>query len=486
MVRLALITFNTETQEFCCDPNAHDKCHTTMGISRRQHGSDCIMPNFIPTLMEHISVDGVKPDLIAFGLQESLENPGHADQLLQALKNDQKDHYELIGKEKNLGTGKAILEGVVRGTRLGIYAKKEIASTVSVDFVSVHLSGFMGGIAKSGIHARVRYGSPQKVISVINTHLPFKGSLRDQGLDKRNFEFKRLLEQFTEKGVLSDDVFFMGDLNYRLTGDTDYTAPFNKDIVDAKDNEIYQKVFSNDEDKYDFLKNYDQLQLSLRNGLQLGTYGFTEGKLKEGVSADKEEFTIDDFEGVRFMPTCKLAKQLENTDNTATNPITSRESLEKNFETGDFEVDDEASTGGAKRNLEEGNNDDRDTKVARMSEADPRDTMYNAGERESITYLEGELIDNSDPTDPETGKGKRLPSNCDRILYKMNGTNIQANCILYDRFDYGNTKVSDHAPVVAVFELINKEAHVGGDIQELYRTYMRVKESYLKLKNTQA
>lgn len=49
----------------------------------------------------------------------------------------------------------------------------------------------------------------------------------------------------------------------------------------------------------------------------------------------------------------------------------------------------------------------------------------------------------------------RCPSFCDRILYNnVNSKLPQMRCIYYDRFDHGNVmKMSDHAGVIAVFEL---------------------------------
>ena len=167
MVRLALITFNTEEIEFCGNIEEHKKydTHRIMGQvvgTTNRNSTTCILPNFIPKLMEFISVGGVKPDILAIGLQESTETTGKADQIFQSIKNAENSAYDLVAKEKNLGIGKEFVKGdltAVRGTRLGVFALKTMSNTVSVDFVSVRLTGFTGSMAKSGIHAKVKYGN---------------------------------------------------------------------------------------------------------------------------------------------------------------------------------------------------------------------------------------------------------------------------------------------------------------------------------------
>ena len=52
----------------------------------------------------------------------------------------------------------------------------------------------------------------------------------------------------------------------------------------------------------------------------------------------------------------------------------------------------------------------------------------------------------------------RVPSWCDRILYKKYNynTNYNIKCIYYDRFDFGNTmSKSDHSGVISIFKIIN-------------------------------
>jgi hypothetical protein len=52
-------------------------------------------------------------------------------------------------------------------------------------------------------------------------------------------------------------------------------------------------------------------------------------------------------------------------------------------------------------------------------------------------------------------KGKpRLPSWCDRILYRTPLSNKgMISCMIYDRMDYGNTVYSDHAPVIGLYSV---------------------------------
>jgi hypothetical protein len=52
---------------------------------------------------------------------------------------------------------------------------------------------------------------------------------------------------------------------------------------------------------------------------------------------------------------------------------------------------------------------------------------------------------------------QRTPSWCDRILFKnFENTNFDIKCIKYDRWDYGNMNLSDHASVIGIFSIFPK------------------------------
>jgi len=481
MKTVGLITFNTEARIFCCDCEEHDKCRKkgamdkVRGFEKNGKMDDehtyvsshfCKLPNFINEMFDELKVNDKFPDIVVIGLQESaIKNGVGSDQLLQAINRCRSD-FNLIAKEKVMGLGK---EGS-RGTRIGVYANESTVG-VDADFDYITLCD-KSGANKSAIHALIKYNDvdgSNKTFSVINTHLPFSGKKRDQGMSQRNTEFTRIMKKFNKesnipepvseldksdsddeyseeelkeremkkkeeadnlkeykecsqtwgrqniKNTLADTVFFMGDLNYRLTTELNPPATLTaeqKADIRAEDLKLVDKIFAG---KYDELKEHDQLRFSMKQGQPLNVFNFKEGELDNrhdingnlidhNDSAEPHIHDANCYKGPQFMPTCKLQK---------------------------LDLDTEIDVKGLNSESRGTNRENYEL----ILDVDPK-----VATKKQIEKLK---------------KGKRMPSFCDRILYKTSES-FSVKCTHYNRFEFGNTKISDHTPVVGVYEIGNK------------------------------
>lgn len=359
----------------------------------------CEIPDFFPPLIKQI-VDS-DTDLCVIAFQED-SKPGsyfHSHFLTQEMP---KYGYTLIKRNKLMGVGKTTYDALfsfdfkLRGLRLSIYAKKDLAQEILAEEES--LTADLGSIEKEyvctsvitrnkgGISTYIRI--PRiGIIAFINVHLPFSSQslidstiksdpmIRQNQVQIQNISFNEIYRRLVlDLPVKPDYVLYMGDFNYRIHGKqliqdgkiTQITAYEISQIFERRPTlPVYQQ----------FYKNYDELYQQMSNKY---IYPFEEGINNQGPM---------------FFPTGKLIKDRpEGYQDQGEDP-----------------------------NLEEPFHLDRNR--------DP-----------SSCFKTGHIQ-------------QRCPSWCDRILYlSRENSSRPMKCLAYDRFDVGLTmKKSDHAGVIGLY-----------------------------------
>jgi phosphatidylinositol-bisphosphatase len=170
-------------------------------------------------------VDGGDHDIVAFACQESDYHVSYNNFLsnlfIDTCTADLKDNVLKV-----LGSSYSLLTANKLGTiRLLLFVKDTIARYTSVMSVQSDGTGFLGIFPnKGGIETTIKvFGS---VFTFVSCHLtPHEGAER---CHMRNAGVSEILggirESSTSRGLdvnLSHHIFFMGDMNYRLTFDTD-------------------------------------------------------------------------------------------------------------------------------------------------------------------------------------------------------------------------------------------------------------------------
>ena len=300
-LRIAIFTFNTEAQVFCCSCDKKESC----GLGRKllsYVSTDCVRSDFVEKFIEHIqrSNDGRLPDVFIINLQESsIKNPKKgfkSDQLLFAFRdciNKVSPNYSLVS-EKLEGIG---AEGI-RGLRTGLIIDKNFDTKFNFLLYrplfesKLKISeGQHFGKGAIMLELQIESNGKKYHIHFINTHLPFLEKEKDQGKAIRDETIRETFASFQRK-LKNDnsrhiDKFVMGDLNYRIDFGTDNSAK-NRfiDLIHKK-----ELVTAN----MDTFKIFDQL----RSTLPAELHGFN-----EGIGND----------GPNFLPTCKLEKKCPITE----------------------------------------------------------------------------------------------------------------------------------------------------------------------------
>lgn len=303
-LKIAVFTFNTEAEIFCCSCDDKKSCGLSEGISKHI-GSGCIVADFVKKFIEHIKFknNNKLPDVIIISLQESsIINPKkglRSDGLLFAfhdcINKESNKKYALI-QDKMIGIG---AEGV-RGLRIGAIINNKIQASYKFLFYkplfesSISISeGQKFGKGAMLLEMVMEKGDHQYNLHFVNIHLPFLPKKVDQGKIVRDKMLKEAIEEFNKKiNNLNQNIAdkYSDNFGKLLTGDLNYRV----DLINKNNtNKILREIESRTVDIGE-LKKFDQLSNII-------------GK----------DFLVDYREGVnnmgpRFMPTCKLLKNCNN------------------------------------------------------------------------------------------------------------------------------------------------------------------------------
>ena len=304
-IKVAIFTFNTEAQIFCCSCDKKEECGSTRKILSFM-SSNCILSDFAGKFVEYIQSknNNKLPDTFIISLQESsIKNPKKgfkSDQLIHAFYNcilKYDSQYSLF-KEKMEGVG---AEGI-RGIRIGFIVKKRQDFEIKFRFlfynplfeskiaISEGQQFGKGALMLDTIITNKISGKNETYgLKFINTHLPFLGKKGDQGKSIRDKTIIETMSYFTniikqENKSITDNIFLMGDLNYRIS--------FNDSIEQNKFIDLLENSNRGDFGTIKSYLNFDQLRNSIKGNTILMEY-------KEGIND----------EGPSFFPTCKLVKK---------------------------------------------------------------------------------------------------------------------------------------------------------------------------------
>jgi hypothetical protein len=320
---VAVFTFNTEAQIFCCSCDKQERCDLSKKFLSYT-SSNCIPNDFVKQFVDHVknANDGNLPDLFVINLQESsIVNPikgFRSDQLLFAFEkcitNVSSDY--VLKREKLQGIG---AEGI-RGLRTGLITNKLFNTHFKFYFYKplfeskIKISeGQQFGKGAILLELKIQKDHKNYHLHFINTHLPFLPNTKDQGKNIRDRTIQETLEAFNNKikentNITNIAKFVVGDLNYRIEFQNDETEK-NKFLelfqggtsktitIEAPETIEVSKTIEIPKTTEDFnindYKKFDQLQ----NVDALNNY-------KEGIDND----------GPNFLPTCKLKKDCKSTN----------------------------------------------------------------------------------------------------------------------------------------------------------------------------
>jgi hypothetical protein len=361
----------------------------------------CEIPDFFPSLMKEITSSDA--DICVFAFQED-SKPGsyfHSHFLTAEMP---KYGYCLVKRTKLMGVGKTTYDALfsfdfkLRGLRLSVYAKKDLAEEILEeekalisDLGSTEKEYVCTSVItrnKGGISAYVRV--PRiGTIAFINAHLPFNSQslidstlrqdpmIRQNDVQIQNVCFNEIYRRLAlDLPVKPDYVIYMGDFNYRIKGRTVVDQDGNENHITAYEiAQIFERRPTSDI-FHKFYTRYDELFEQMSN-----QYIY---RLNEGINN----------EGPMFFPTGKLIKDRpEGYDRQGVDS-----DLEENFH-------------------------------------------IDRNRTPSQCFRTGHLQ-------------QRCPSWCDRILYLSKEGIRQMKCQLYNRFDIGHTmKKSDHAGVIGLYTI---------------------------------
>ena len=305
-LKVAVFTFNTNAQIFCCE--CYDK--KTCGLGRKlldKVSNDCVMTEFAYKFLDEIKKknegnEGSLPDVIVVNLQESsMGNPKkklRSDQLIQAFKSciQAYDRDYVCAKEK-LGT---VTSDGVRGLRTGLFVNQRTFDTKFKFYfyksqIENNIDALQGTSINRGailLDLTITKGSDTYDLQVINTHLPYitdDSDIDENEKSKRDLMLERIQSGFIAKMGGRSDVprIIAGNLNYRM----------DFGLATEKKNTYITAIKSGQLDKSQLPQYvpFDQLQGALSG--RLNNY-------REGLAPEKQE-----GQGPTFLPTCILAKR---------------------------------------------------------------------------------------------------------------------------------------------------------------------------------
>lgn len=407
--KIIVFTWNTESVGLCetMDYNIAEYNRTSYsnyipGLTTWKY--DCNIPDFYPKFVEFIIKNN--PDLIVIGFQED-RYPGsyfHSHLLTDEMP---KIGYDLVKRTKLMGVGVTSYKGMLngdlfeRGIRVSIYAKKILAHRIEKEEKEMRAvvgNDGQGEYLCSSFMIRGKGATSSYIIlpgigrlAFICCHLPFNARSL---ITERIYKNKMIRQtEINHSNVCFNNIIE----NLVIFKDPQptyviYFGDFNYRIADPRPASEVAKDFCNKYNDPQFIHDIYVNYDELYTQMKRGNiYDFSEGINNQGPS---------------FIPTCKMIKGrtpgiLNISDNSDT----------------DESSDDEIQYSICDDNKSENCIDEN---------------YWNTGHYD-----------------------QRVPSWCDRILYKKfgnDGPNIF--CTYYNRFDVGTVMAkSDHAGVISVFEL---------------------------------
>lgn len=417
-IKLAIWSFNAAGKAFCKTQSKYKLKCTSIDFAR-----------------DLVQATGAV-DLLAIGLQES--NMTRGDKIpkvvLEKLQEEYPtEGYDFISQEKLTGIGKTGLRGVrlvlignekfrdLSGLPVGSGSQRCQNQTLGKGIVwstlELSLSTFEQSSRSSRSSPQSSQSSPMLSstaplslqtptyrLLLVSAHLPFlpDDTLGGQGLRERK-SCLQLVSQIVDQQQ-PDLVFVFGDLNFR-------SAP--KDVESLLKQLEDRKTMDSD------------LSRDFRAGDQLGAWFREQNEAKNPPTL----IEVKGYPGMEgFAPTCRLKEQRPTSCQNASAII-------------ELHKDD--------------NGDGKTTKNNTFNTFNPFNNFNNFNNFKNLNdkdnqnrpsrYLASDCFD--------LKKGKRVPSWCDRILYKSVTGRLEPTTILYDRWDRGSMNESDHASVLGIFDV---------------------------------
>lgn len=427
------------------------------------------LPDFFPDLAALIT--DFDPDIVVIGFQEDAR-PGshfHSHFLPTEMPNI---GYHFVKRTKMIGLGvttyKGALEGDIkaRGLRLSIYAKPVLAklliegdTILDNEAQKEYICGptdrgpvaWIGQVSSNIIRAKGAtaiyllipgYGK----IAIICTHLPFDASslsavhatgnimLRQNALNSTNTCFNNIVESLV-LGAGASHVIYFGDFNYRTSLDADPSVRAPESSVRSEISVGCHRVCPPPSEPITISRRSHDGEDKYCNRVVLeGAGSWTELKCSPSLASE------------RLSRTAELCQKFLD---QASNPEKMREL---------YLLHDELHQQMAKKNIYyflEGKQDEGPTFPPTCKMVKGRMSIESFRPEAALLSRASSRV--NDPTACwNIGSGQRLPSWCDRILYRKFGgvDDKELECLSYGRFDRGETmKLSDHAGVYALLSL---------------------------------
>jgi hypothetical protein len=226
--------------------------------------------------------DNISADMIVICLQES---SGFGDSILDSFRKCYQEYCK-ISDESILSVGK---EGF-RGLRTFILLKK----TINKSFFTIEIN-HIRTLSKGSICTMLNWKNLS--LSFMNSHLSFKKNKgTNQGLEERKNDFESFYtDHYTKLGenFTKSLKFFIGDLNFR-NNNCEHTYVSSQIAQSKSFQNIIPNIYKNCDQLYQLLNSKDEKDKFYTN--------FTEGVRKN----------IQNGEGIKFEPTCKLKKGRQN------------------------------------------------------------------------------------------------------------------------------------------------------------------------------
>lgn len=408
--RLMIFTWNTESVGLCetMDTTTAEYNRTSYlsyipGITAWRY--DCNIPDFYPKFSQFIVKNC--PDLVIIGFQEDRYPGSYFHSHLLPLEMP-KMGYELVKRTKLMGVGVTTYKGMLngdlfeRGIRVSIYAKHDLVPIIEKEENEMRAVVGNDGQSEyvcSSLITRGKGATASYIIlpgfgriALICCHLPFNARSL---IMERVYKNKMLRQnEINECNVCFNNIIENLVL-FKEPSPTHviYFGDFNYRLADPRLASEVANDFLVKTNDFEFIRNMYINYDELREQMRRNNiYEFSEGISNQGPT---------------FIPTCKMVKG---------------------------------------RITEPGDQYDKDNSIYEEGKLNP-ENVKSPG-------IINKTIEGTDYW--KTGAyDQRVPSWCDRILYRKFGTDgNNMICTYYDRFDVGAVMAkSDHAGVISMFEL---------------------------------